>query len=559
MSQSPKGQKGVMTGAKALVTLLEDRGVEVIFGYPGGANLPIYDELRNSSIKHILVRHEQGSVHMAEGYAKVKGRPGVCLATSGPGVTNLVTGLADALLDSIPVVALTGQIPRSMIGTDAFQEVDAFNITMPVTKHNELVKKEADLVKAVDAAFYIANSGRKGPVLLDLPKDLLAEPYPYDLSETCSLPGYNPTTKGNIGQIKKALKAIEKAERPLLLVGAGVESAGAMSEINALIRKLQIPVVRTLMATGVISFDDPLYLGMIGTHGNGLANRLVNKEADLILIAGAKLSNRSLLRADLFGKDAKLIQLDIDPAEIGKTIEVDIPIVGDVKETLRDMLLRLEDKPIRVDAKPWIHGEHQKTKTMLPKADAAEVMEWVCEELSKFDLKMHVTTDVGRHQMWANHHMTNPKHLPLITSGGLGTMGFGLPAAIGAWFADPQSPVINLTGDGSFMMNMQEFIVAVEHHIPLTVVLFNDFRLGMIKELQDSSYGKRHIAHDFNKEVDFPLLAKAMGGEGRLVVRREEIAEALSEAIHSRRPNLICFDLERIHLRSAINLAEKAS
>jgi len=545
-----------MTGAEALVKLLEAQGVDVIFGYPGGANLPIYDALRNSKIKHILTRHEQGSVHMAEGYARVKGTPGVCLATSGPGVTNLVTGLADAFLDSIPVVALTGQIPRSALGTDAFQEVDAFNITMPVCKHNELVRKESELVKAIDGAFYIANSGRKGPVLLDFPSDLLAENFPFDLSEKCHLPGYQPTTQGNIGQIKRALRAIEHAERPLVLLGGGVSNSGAVEEFLSFVRKANLPVVRTLMATGVMSVDDPLFLGMIGTHGNTTANQLVNQQADLILIVGAKLSNRSLMRPDLFRKGSKLIQIDIDPAEIGKIIEVDIPLVGDIKETLREANLRIERKPIRVGQENWCPKPHVRTKTMLPKADSAEAMEWVFDRLSEIDQKLHVTTDVGRHQLWANHHMINPKHLPLITSGGLGTMGFGLPAAIGAWFADPETSVVNITGDGSFMMNMQEFIVAVEHDVPLTVIIINDYRLGMIRELQDAKYGQRHIAHDFNRDVDFSLLAQGMGGVGRTVHRLEDIKPALKEAIDSKKPNIVCIDLERLFRLSKVNFEE---
>jgi len=545
-----------MTGAEALVRLLEARGVDVIFGYPGGANLPIYDALRGSTIKHILTRHEQGSVHMAEGYARVKGQAGVCLATSGPGVTNLVTGLADAYLDSIPVVALTGQIPRSMIGTDAFQEVDAFNITMPVCKHNELVKKETELVKAIDGAFYIANSGRKGPVLLDFPSDLLAETHHYDLEERCHLPGYQPTTAGNIGQIKKALKAIDQAERPLVLLGGGVSNSMAVEEFLSFVRKANIPVVRTLMATGVMSSDDPLFMGMIGTHGNGLANQMVNSQADLIMIVGAKLSNRSLMRPDLFTKGSKLIQIDIDPAEIGKTIQVDIPMVGDIRETLREVNNRIEQKPIRVDKPLWCEKKHVKSKTMLAKANEAEAMEWVFDRLSEIDQKLHVTTDVGRHQVWANHHMINPKHLPLITSGGLGTMGFGLPAAIGAWFADQETSVVNITGDGSFMMNMQEFIVAVEHQIPLTVIIINDFRLSMIRELQDSKYGQRHIAHDFNRDVDFSLLAQGMGGVGRTVFKLDDIKPALEEAIASKVPNILCIDLERLFRLSKINLVE---
>ncbi|MDT8447378.1 MAG: biosynthetic-type acetolactate synthase large subunit [bacterium] len=559
MSQSSKVSKLEMTGAKALVKLLENRGVEVIFGYPGGANLPIYDELRDSKIQHILTRHEQGAAHMAEGYARVKGSAGVCLATSGPGATNLVTGLADAFLDSIPLVAITGQIPRSLIGSDAFQEVDCINITMPVTKHNELVNKESELVRAVDAAFYIANSGRKGPVLLDFPRDVLDSPYPYDLRQKCDLPGYKPTVKGNVGQIKRALKAIDRATRPVVLVGGGVEASGAVNEVLSFVRKCKLPVVRTLMATGTISADDELYLGLIGTHGNAMANHVVNQEADLILVVGAKMSNRSLMRPDLFTKGSKIIQVDIDPAEIGKNVPVDIPIVGDIKEVFREMNRRVADKPIRADQEIWDHQAHQKSKTMLPKADAAEAMELVFDALSMVNRKLNVSTDVGRHQMWANHHMTNPDHLPLITSGGLGTMGFGLPAAIGAWFADRETPVVNVSGDGSFMMNMQEFIVAVEHQVPLTVIIVNDYRLGMIRELQDIKYGKRHTTHSFNREPDFAAFAKAMGGVGRNVSRPEQLEKVFTEAINSLKANIVVVDLEMLFKNSNLKATERAS
>ena len=306
------------TGAQALVFFLKSIGVEVIFGYPGGANLPIYDELRASGINHVLTRHEQGAIHMADGYARVAGKSGVCLATSGPGATNLVTGLANAMLDSVPVVALTGQIPRSQLGTDAFQEVDCINMTMPVTKHNELIFREKDLIPALQAAFHIANTGRKGPVLLDFPKDILEIPFPHTYENQIHLPGYNPTTKGNIGQIKRALKILKKAEKPLILFGGGIVLADAISEFLQLIHLSRIPVVRTLMGTGVIPENDPLYIGMIGTHGNTMANRVIQKQADVVFAIGTRLGNRAVMKTHLFAKNAKIIHLDIDPAEIGE-------------------------------------------------------------------------------------------------------------------------------------------------------------------------------------------------------------------------------------------------
>lgn len=545
MSEHSNVSRVEITGAEALVRALEAMGVDTIFGYPGGANLPIYDALRSSSIKHVLARHEQGSIHMAEGYARVSGKPGVCLATSGPGATNLVTGLADAYLDSIPVVAITGQIPRSMIGTDAFQEVDCINITMPVTKHNELLMHEADLIPSLKEAFYIADTGRKGPVLLDIPRDVLENKHPHRFDHEIKMKGYNPTTRGNIGQIKKALRLLERAERPVILFGGGVALSRAEQELLKFIRTTKIPVVRTLMGTGVIPEDDPLFVGLIGTHGNSIANRVVQRDADVVMAIGTRLGNRSTIKNHLFGKNAEIIHLDVDPAEIGKNVKIHVPIVGDIKAVLHDMNERIEAKPFRkVRETSWIEVEER--KSMLPTKDAAFVMGEIFEELSKIDIKLNVSTDVGRHQMWANHHCVNPKHLPLITSGGLGTMGFGLPAAIGAWFAEKETPVICLTGDGSFMMTPQEFVVAVEHEIPLTVILLNDHRLGMIRELQDAKYGKRHTVHDLHRSINYKKLAEALGGIGYTVHHIDEVASTLEKAITNKFPTLVEFDLEKM-------------
>lgn len=556
MSESEKEMPKEVSGAEALVHLLEENGVDTIFGYPGGANLPVYDLLLKSNIEHILARHEQGAIHMAEGYARVAGKPGVCLATSGPGATNLVTGLADALLDSIPVVAITGQIPRTMIGTDAFQEVDCINITMPVTKHNELVLQEKDLVRSVKSAFHIADTGRKGPVLIDLPKDVLLKSYPHDYSDEVELPGYRPTVEGNIGQIKKAIKALDRAERPVIVYGGGVDYSQAKQELIRFARLTNIPVARTLMGTGIFEPDDPLFIGMLGTHGNPETNKILHKKADVVFAMGTRFGDRSIMQPHLFAKNAKVIHLDIDPAEIGKNIPVDVPIVGDIKAVLNVMLERVEKKSIRKE-EPWVTTE--KEKTLLSDKDAAEFMGMIFKKLSKIDQKLNISTDVGRHQMWANHYCTNEKHLPLMTSGGLGTMGFGLPAAIGAWYADKETPVVNITGDGSFMMNMQEFIVAVEHQIPLTVIIINDYRLGMIRELQTSAYNKRYTVNEFNRDVDFSKLAEAMGGVGITVKHESLVSDALETAIHSRKPTIINFDLEKISSSSQISIGSFAS
>lgn len=556
MSESDQEKAEEITGAEALVKLLESHGVDTIFGYPGGANLPIYDLLLKSNIEHILARHEQGAIHMAEGYARVAGKPGICLATSGPGATNLVTGLANALLDSAPVVTITGQIPRTMIGTDAFQEVDCINITMPVTKHNELVLHEKDLVRSIKSAFHIANTGRKGPVLVDFPKDVLLNSYPHSYDDEIDLPGYRPTVEGNIGQIKKAIKALDRSEKPVIVFGGGVELSGAKQELIRFARLTNIPVARTLMGTGVFESDDPLYIGMLGTHGNPKANKILHKEADVVFAVGTRFGDRSIMKQHLFAKNAKVIHLDIDPAEIGKNIPVEIPIVGDIKAVLDVMIERIEKKSIRKE-KAWVRIEED--KNLLSNRDAAAFMGKIFQELSKVDRKLSVSTDVGRHQMWANHFCTNQKHLPLLTSGGLGTMGFGLPAAIGAWFADKDTPVVNISGDGSFMMNMQEFIVAVEHDIPLTVVIINDYRLGMIRELQTSAYNQRYTVHDFNRDVDFSLLAEAMGGKGITVKHESQIFDALENSINSRKPTIINFDLEKISSSSHISIGSAAS
>ncbi len=545
-----------LAGAEALVKILENENVETVFGYPGGANLPIYDALRESPIRHVLARHEQGAAHMADGYARVAGKTGVCLATSGPGATNLVTGMANAMLDSVPLVAITGQISRSLIGTDAFQEVDCINITMPVTKHNELVFSSDKLVKALKSAFYLANSGRKGPVLLDIPVDILEESYPHKLEQKAKLPGYNPTVKGNVGQIKRAIKALNKAEKPLVLYGGGIALAGAKKEFQEFKEAANIPIVRTLMGTGIVEEEDPLYLGMIGTHGHALANLAIQKHADVVFVIGTRLGNRAVVKTQLFAPHAKIIHLDIDPAEIGKNIKADIPIVGDIREVLEDINQRIAKKPIRKE-KPWQVGEKRRSK--LSTRDGASIMEIIFGELSTINQKLHISTDVGRHQMWANHYCTNPDHLPLITSGGLGTMGFGLPAAIGAWFADKDTPVVSISGDGSFMMNMQEFVVAVENKVPLIVLIINDHRLSMIRELQRSNYGRRYTTHEFKSPINFVALAESMGGIGKRITHQKQVAPTLKKALADGQPTIIDCDLERVIKTSHLSVDSVAS
>lgn len=531
-----------ISGAEAVVKVLEELKVKVIFGYPGGANLPLYDALYHStSIQHILARHEQGAGLMANGYGRILNAPGVCLATSGPGVTNLVTALADAYLDSVPMVALTGQIASGFIGTDAFQEVDTFNLTLPITKHNELVFSAEDIVPALRNAFLIANTGRKGPVLVDIPRDLQEHKAHYDLKAEKALPGYSPTDHAHIGQIKRAVRALKKAERPLFLLGGGVLQAQAQQVVLALAERLKVPVVRTLMGKTAFPETHPLYLGMIGTHGNVDANKAIAK-ADLIMVIGSRLGDRStFFKKDQFAHHAKIIHLDIDPAEIGKTVRADIPIVGDIQTTLERFLAEIS--PEQTATTPWMQSKT--TSNVLWKGDDGGTIGSILQELSKLDSKLHITTDVGRHQMWATHFCTNPKHWPILTSGGLGTMGFGLPAAIGAWFADPKTPVVNISGDGSFYMNLQEFAIAVEHQIPLIVFIINDSRLGMIKEIQEGRYGGRAIAHNF-PATNFVGLAEAFGGKGYKLTKLEQVLPTLKKAIGEKTPTLIDVDLPAV-------------
>lgn len=532
-----------MKANQILIRVLEDLGVTHIFGYPGGANLPIYDALYSSKkIKHILAMHEQGAALMADGYARIKNDIGVCLATSGPGVTNIITGLANSYLDSVPIVALTGQIPMKFVGTDAFQEVDAINISLSVTKHNELVTNAKDIACIVREAFEIAGSGRKGPVLLDFPKDVLLEESRYKKNKR-ELLGYQPHCKAHIGQLKRCIKILKNSKKPLLLIGGGVERAQAISIVKKFAELINIPCVRTLMGKNSYSEDHPLFIGMIGTHGTVAGNKAIT-QADVILALATRFGDRStLMKKEKFAKQAEIIHVDIDPAEIGKIVPVKIPIVSDVHSFLTDIIALVKKKPWKKE--PWI--TKKPSKNILPKEDGAPVIGEIIEKLSAINQKLHITTDVGRHQLWAIHNCQNPLHLPLLTSGGLGAMGFGLPAAIGAWFADPKTPVVNIAGDGSFFMNSQEFLVAVQYNIPLTVLIINDAKLSMIRELQTSAYQKRYIGYDLkDRKVDFIGFARSLGGIGYQVQKMSEVTPTLKKAIANKKPTIIDCYLEKI-------------
>ncbi len=525
-------KKGNVTGAKALVEALEAQGVEYIFGYPGGATLPIYDALAHSSVRHILSRHEQGAAHMADGYARATGKTGVCMATSGPGATNLVTGIATAFMDSSPMVAITGQVPQSMIGNDAFQEVDITGITLPITKHNSLVQTPEDIAPSVDQAFYLAGSGRKGPVLIDIPKNILQEEFSKANSKPMILEGYNPTTKGHPGQIKKAAKLIEQAKRPIIIAGGGAVGAASLVSIS---EEGDIPVVSSLMGKSAFPNAHPNYLGLYGYHGRVAANTAVS-EADVILAVGTRFGDRSTGPLASFATQAQIIHVDIDPAEISKNVPSFLPIVGDAPQILAEMaeLLKSAERP------EWKarYAELRKS-TPLPEARFEFSIPRILDLVQPRLEKSPVVTDVGRHQMFAAHCLSVSPEYPFITSGGLGTMGFGLPAAIGTAFGRPGERVYLISGDGSFMMNCQEIAVAAEHELPITALIMNDANLGMIKQLQDAFYGKRYQTCQFKQITDYAALARSMGAAGGTATSLAEVERELNAAADTKGPYII--------------------
>ncbi len=533
------------TGARTLIEALQREGVDTIFGYPGGSVLPIYDELYDSSIRHILVRHEQAAAHAADGYARASGRVGVCLATSGPGACNLVTGIATAYMDSVPVVAFTGQVPTGMLGNDAFQESDITGITMPVTKHNYLVKDAGDLDRVVQEAFYIARTGRPGPVLVDLPKDVTNGPVKNGppLPEKVSLRGYQPTYEGHVRQIDKALDLIVEAERPLIYAGGGVVHSGASAELLEFAEAAAIPVTTTLMGLGAVPGDHPLALGMLGMHGTQTANYAVT-ECDLLIAIGARFDDRVTGKIETFAPGAAVIHIDIDPAEIGKNKVVDVPIVGDTKAVLQAFLQRMKK---RGDTADWIAriGAWKAQYPLSYREDDRLRPQYVIRELS--DLLQGegvITSEVGQNQMWAALYYCFKKPRTWITSGGLGTMGYGFPAAIGAHFARPDLPVVDIAGDGSFQMNIQELGTVAHYKIPVKVVILNNMYLGMVRQWQELFYDRRY-AYTELPPVDFVGIANAYGVEGIMVDEKEDVREALETALSTDGPYILDFRIER--------------
>jgi len=526
-----------ITVAEALVRCLEQEGVEMVFGYPGGAILPVYDALNNTSIKHVLVRHEQGAAHAADGYARVTGKVGVCMATSGPGATNLITGIANAYMDSVPMVVITGQVATTQVGTDAFQEVDITGITLPITKHNYLVKEPEQLPAIVKKAFHIASTGRPGPVLIDLPKDVAESRIKFKYPKTVELSGYKPTYKGHPSMVQQAARMIMESERPVIYAGGGIRISNAAPELLQLAETISAPVTHTLMGLGCFPGNHPLFLGMLGLHGTRHANQAVT-ECDCLIAVGARFDDRVVAKISGFAPTARIIHVDIDPAEIGKNVRIHLPIVGDVKNVLRAILPLLEIK----DNTPWVERV-QELKRKYPlqySRDGLLKPQFVLEKLNELkDDSAIVVTDVGQHQMWAAQYLRFKEPRSFLSSGGLGAMGYCLPAAVGAKLGAPDKDVIVVIGDGGFQMTMQELGTAAEQRLNLKIFILNNHRLGMVRQLQEFYCDKRYIAVDLQFNPDFAELAKIYGMEGYTVNTEEQLEAILPQVLASPAPVII--------------------
>lgn len=532
-------------GAQVVVNALLEEGVEVIFGFPGGSVIPLYDVFYETrEIKHILTRHEQAAAHAADGYARATGKVGVCVATSGPGATNLVTGIATAHMDSIPMVILTGQVPTHMIGNDAFQEANITGITYSVTKHNYLVKEVDELPSVLKEAFHIATTGRKGPVLIDLPKDVLMKETKVSYPALAKIRSYNPNYKGNPRQIKKAVAAINKAEKPIIYAGGGIISSGASVELIQFARQANIPVTTTLMGLGAFPENDKLSLGMLGMHGTRYANYAIS-EADLIIAAGARFDDRITGDISQFAPHAEIIHLDIDPTAISKSVRVDIPIVGDAKNILSQLIPLIERNKKR---KIW-HSKIKEWKDKYPlkyKTDKDLKPQYVVEKIYQITKgEAIIATEVGQNQMWAAQFYQYTKPRTFISSGGLGTMGYGFPASIGAQIGCPDKVVFDIAGDGSFQMNIQELATAVNYKVPVKIAILNNGYLGMVRQWQELFFHRRYSQVDIKNGPDFVKVAEAYGAQGIRVDRAEEVEPALKKALEISGPVVIDFKVSR--------------
>lgn len=529
-----------MNGALMLIESLKKENVEMIFGYPGGAVLPIYDKLYQSGLVHILPRHEQGAIHAAEGYARVSGKPGVVIATSGPGATNLVTGLADAMIDSLPLVVFTGQVATSVIGSDAFQEADILGITMPITKHSYQVRRPEDLPRVIKEAFHIATTGRPGPVLIDIPKDVAAFEGEFRYDHEISLPGYQPVKEPNYLQIRKLVEAVSSAKKPVILAGAGVLHGKASEDLKNYAEQQQIPVAHTLLGLGGFPADHPLFLGMAGMHGTYTANMALY-HCDLLISIGARFDDRVTGNLKHFAKSAKVAHIDIDPAEIGKIIETQIPVVGDSKIVLQE-LLKQNGKQGQTEEWKQQLSEWQEEYPLWYTDNREEGLkpQKLIEYIHQFtNGEAIVATDVGQHQMWAAQFYPFRKADKWVTSGGLGTMGFGLPAAIGAQLADRNATVVAILGDGGFQMTLQELDVIRQLNLPVKVVILNNECLGMVRQWQEIFYEERYSESKFSAQPDFVKLSEAYGIKGVRISSEEEAEEELKKALSSKEPAVI--------------------
>ena len=538
------------TGSQIIVESLKKEGVETLFNYPGGAVLPLFDELQSAPFKQVLVRHEQAAVHAADGYSRATGKVGVVIVTSGPGATNTVTGIATAFMDSVPMVIMTGQVPTLLIGNDAFQEADIIGITRPCTKHNYLVKDVKDLARTIKEAFYVARSGRPGPVLIDLPKDVQADSTEFKYPEKVSIRGYQPTYEGHVGQIQRAVKLAMKSKKPVLYVGGGIISSNASKELTLFAEKLGIPVTMTLMGLGGIPGNSPLSLGMLGMHGTYWANMAV-MESDLLIAIGSRFDDRVTGKIEAFAPQAKIIHIDIDPTSISKNVRVDLPIVGDCKHVLSKILSFLENEDVgtfRAGMEKWHHQIDKFRAVHSMNYEQREMIkpQYVIEkifELTKGDAI--ISTEVGQNQMWTAQYFPFLRPRTLLTSGGLGTMGYGFPAAMGAQVAFPNKLVIDISGDGSFQMNSQELATVVQYRLPVKVAILNNGYLGMVRQWQEFFYGKRYASVSLEGiSPDFVKLAEAYGAVGLRATKPEDVVPTLNKAFSTPEPVIIDFEID---------------